>query len=366
MNLSICMIVKNEELILQKCLESIKPIADEIIITDTGSTDGTIAIAKKFTDKIYHFKWINDFAKANDFTRRKATLPYACRWDADFLLKENSINYLLSLKSRNFDNADIVSFTWNLEFGDDGRSIKSVPHWFIYKKDKFHFESPVHSTIFANDPNAKLVENFYSQVEVDHLKDKERKIFRYSQTLNMVKKILVKDPNNLRILFNYGEGLVFDKSFSEAIEVFLKFLEMEKIDDEKKIVALENLLLCYLSLGKKTEIKKLLDTYYKKYSHSPRFILAYADATVLFNLPEAEKFYLKYLLNPLRIETSAYLFDFERHFIHPNLVLGQIYFQTNNFTESQKYLNVVYRNSTMNKTQQSAMLFLDKIQFLQR
>jgi glycosyltransferase involved in cell wall biosynthesis len=366
MNLSICMIVKNEELILQKCLESIKPIADEIIITDTGSTDGTIAIAKKFTDKIYHFKWINDFSKAYAFSVSKATLPYACRWDADFLLKENRINDLLDLKKRNFDNADIVSFTWNLEFGDNKSPIKRVPHWFIFKKNKFHFASPVHSTIFANDLNAKIINIFYPQIEVDHLKDKTRKVFRYSQTINLVKKILVTDPNNLRILFSYAEGLVFDKSFSEAIEVFLKYFDMEKTDDEKKVVALENLLLCYLSLGKKNEIKKLLDTYYKKYSHNPRFILAYADTTVLFNLPKAEKFYLKYLSNPLKLETSVYLFDFERHFIHPNLVLGQIYFQTNNLSESQKYLNVVYRNSTMNKTKQSAMLLLDKIRYLQR
>ena len=63
------MIVKNEEAVLEKCLESIKDVADEIIITDTGLTDKTIDIAKKFTDKIYHFKWVNDFAAANDFSR---------------------------------------------------------------------------------------------------------------------------------------------------------------------------------------------------------------------------------------------------------------------------------------------------------
>jgi hypothetical protein len=91
-----------------------------------------------------------------------------------------------------------------------------------------------------------------------------------------------------------------------------------------------------------------------------------ADATVLFNLPDAEKCYLEYISNPLKRETSVYLFDFERHFIHPNLVLGQIYFQTNRMSKSQKYLNIVYRNSKMNKTKQSAMLLLDKIQYLQR
>lgn len=360
------MIVKNEEAVLEKCLESIKDVADEIIITDTGSTDRTIDIAKKYTNKIYHFKWANDFSKAYDFSRKKATLPYACRWDADFVLKKENIQDLISIKKRNFDNADVASFTWNIGFGDDGSPVNSIHRWFIYKKAKFHFASQVHADIVPNNPTENIVLKSYPHIEIDHLKNRERKAYRYSQTLNMVKKILASDPNNLRILFSYGEGLVFDKSFSEAIGVFLKYLDMEKKDDEKKIVTLENLLLCYLSLGKKAEIKKLLDTYYKKYSHNPRFMLAYADATVLFNLPEAEKFYLEYISNPLKPETSAYLFDFERHFIHPNLVLGQIYFQTNNINESQKYLNIVYHNSKMNKTKQNAMLLLDKIQYLQR
>ena len=61
--ISLCMIVKNEEKVLARCLDSIADLMDEIIIVDTGSSDNTKEIAKKYTDKIYDFAWIDDFRR---------------------------------------------------------------------------------------------------------------------------------------------------------------------------------------------------------------------------------------------------------------------------------------------------------------
>ena len=65
--ISLCMIVKNEEKKLERCLSSYAPLMDEIIVVDTGSTDKTKEIASRFTDKIYDFEWINDFSAARNF-----------------------------------------------------------------------------------------------------------------------------------------------------------------------------------------------------------------------------------------------------------------------------------------------------------
>lgn len=73
---SLCMIVKNEEDVLARCLESAKPVADEIIIVDTGSTDRTREIAREFTDNVCEFPWIDDFAAARNFSFSKATMEY--------------------------------------------------------------------------------------------------------------------------------------------------------------------------------------------------------------------------------------------------------------------------------------------------
>ena len=65
--ISLCMIVRDEEEVLERCLESIADCVDEIVIVDTGSVDRTKEIAQRFTDKIYDFQWVDDFSAARNF-----------------------------------------------------------------------------------------------------------------------------------------------------------------------------------------------------------------------------------------------------------------------------------------------------------
>lgn len=87
MLLSIGMIVKNEEKFLERCLKALKPILDnvdsELIIADTGSTDNTVEIARKFTDNVFYFEWINDFAAARNSTLERAKGEWFMFIDAD-------------------------------------------------------------------------------------------------------------------------------------------------------------------------------------------------------------------------------------------------------------------------------------------
>ena len=82
-SISMCMIVKNEQDILARCLDSYAGTYDELIIVDTGSTDNTKEIAAHYTDKIYDFEWINDFSAARNFAFSKATKEYIYSADAD-------------------------------------------------------------------------------------------------------------------------------------------------------------------------------------------------------------------------------------------------------------------------------------------
>ena len=70
------MIVKDEADILEKTLISLSKYGYEIIIVDTGSKDNTKEIAYKYTDKVYDFKWVNDFSKARNFSISKASEKY--------------------------------------------------------------------------------------------------------------------------------------------------------------------------------------------------------------------------------------------------------------------------------------------------
>ena len=80
---SLCMIVKNEEDVLERCLNSVRELVDEIIIVDTGSEDGTKQTAERFTDQIYDFQWGDDFAAARNFSFARASGDYLMWMDAD-------------------------------------------------------------------------------------------------------------------------------------------------------------------------------------------------------------------------------------------------------------------------------------------
>jgi tetratricopeptide (TPR) repeat protein len=81
--LSLCMIVKNEERFLRNCLESAKDVVDEIVIVDTGSTDGTLAIAREYGAKIIEYVWNDDFSEARNLSLQHATGTWALWMDAD-------------------------------------------------------------------------------------------------------------------------------------------------------------------------------------------------------------------------------------------------------------------------------------------
>ncbi|NEN88066.1 MAG: tetratricopeptide repeat protein [Okeania sp. SIO3H1] len=83
MNLSFCIIVKNEEKNLPRCLASVKDVVDEMVVLDTGSTDRTPEIAQEFGAKVHYFEWCNDFAAARNESLKYVTGDWVLVLDAD-------------------------------------------------------------------------------------------------------------------------------------------------------------------------------------------------------------------------------------------------------------------------------------------
>ena len=112
MEFSLCMIVKNEERVLARCLDSLHDLMDEIIIVDTGSTDATKEIAARYTDKIYDFTWIDDFSAARNFAFSKATKDYIYSADADEVLDDENWAKFDILKRTLINDIEIVQMIY--------------------------------------------------------------------------------------------------------------------------------------------------------------------------------------------------------------------------------------------------------------
>ena len=98
--LSACLIVKNEEQRLPQCLESLRSLADEIIIVDTGSSDRTISIAKKYQARVFHFDWCDDFSRARNYAIAQAKGKWILVIDADEVLEQSAIATLQEVMQR--------------------------------------------------------------------------------------------------------------------------------------------------------------------------------------------------------------------------------------------------------------------------
>ena len=85
-SVSVCMIVKNEEKVLRRCLDSLAGLYEELVIVDTGSTDSTKEIAGRYTDKVYDLVWTGSFSDARNFAFDKCTCDYIYSVDADEIL----------------------------------------------------------------------------------------------------------------------------------------------------------------------------------------------------------------------------------------------------------------------------------------
>ncbi len=95
--LSLCMIVKNEIHNLPRCLASVKPYVDEMIVVDTGSEDGTPELAKEYGAKVSYFEWCNDFAAARNYAISQASGDWILMPDADEELVVESEDFLEQL-----------------------------------------------------------------------------------------------------------------------------------------------------------------------------------------------------------------------------------------------------------------------------
>ena len=123
--ISLCMIVKNEEKVLGRCLESAKRLADEIVIVDTGSEDRTREIARQYTSRVYEIPWRDDFSQARNFSFSKAEREY-CMWlDADDVISEENLERMLEYKEQMDGTEDVVMVKYAVGFGG-GRP--PIPH----------------------------------------------------------------------------------------------------------------------------------------------------------------------------------------------------------------------------------------------
>ncbi|MCR4717142.1 MAG: glycosyltransferase family 2 protein [Lachnospiraceae bacterium] len=224
---TVCMIVKNEENVLRRCLDSLKGVYDELVIVDTGSSDNTKSIAKEYTDNLYDFEWIDDFSAARNYAFSNCNMDYIYTADADEVLDDENRDKLLKLKSVIDPEIEIVQMYYDnqLEHGTVYNFNKEYRPKLYKRVRSFVFVEPVHEMVRLEP----LV--FDSDIAIMHLPEDlhSKRDFRIYK-----KTIKEKGGLSARLRKMYARELYVsgeDEDILEALDYFKAVLANEELDE---------------------------------------------------------------------------------------------------------------------------------------
>lgn len=224
--LSLCMIVKNEEKHLARCLTSVKDVVDEIVIVDTGSTDSTLEIAELFNASIFRFNWINDFSVARNFALSKCQSDWILYLDADEELNQNCIE---ELKERIEEkSAAINCIVKSLTQEESKIGMMKYPRLFP-NDSRIKFEGKVHEQIQHSLDRYKipLVDSTIEIIHYGYILDDKSAKAKLERNLNLLLTSKTKNHYDTLKLAQTLHGL---KRFDEAENNFKRLLIDRTLD----------------------------------------------------------------------------------------------------------------------------------------
>jgi len=232
--ISFCLIVKNEQENIGRCLNSLNEIQNkQIIVVDTGSTDNTIKIAKSFGAEIYHHNWDNDFSKARNHFMRYARGDWVLYLDADEELAPNALETL----KEDMAKPNILGYRLPLEnVGSPLHGCNYVPR-LVRNAPGLHFIGKIHETIHASVlvvmkqwnmeqviGKTKILHHGYKPEELQRKNKLKRNLALYEEALEEL-------PDEPSIMMNYAHDLNHDGQKERAQQIYediLKIFEQHK------------------------------------------------------------------------------------------------------------------------------------------
>lgn len=226
--LSVCIIGKNEEKNIERCLAPLMPHGFEIIYVDTGSTDQTKELAAKYTDNIYDFEWINDFSAARNFSLEKASHNYVLVLDCDEFLTEIDLN---GLEKAVNEHPHGVGMLLRINYSDSNHKRTSSPDRVerLFDKRQYHYCFTIHEQVADIKTDSTLYECYDIPLTVDHvgyvgnMEEKRQKAERNNELLF---KEIEKHPDNPYLYFQVGQSYNMICDYENSYIYYKKAFEL--------------------------------------------------------------------------------------------------------------------------------------------
>lgn len=247
MSISLCLIAKNEEGNLKKCLRSFGELADEMIVADTGSTDKTKKIAKENGAKVFDYKWCDDFSAARNFAISKATKKWVMVVDADDVIDKKSTQQIKDYLKKIPSDAKIILLPYIYTKMEEGSGNLAWLPRLWRTSEKLKYISPIHEYLNFS----KVPCNAVKKLDAPIVHQKPNQDYRpgLERNVKILNSAIKKKPDDLRILYYLVHDNRHLGNFEEALYWCEKYFEAKPEDPiyTNKVFNMQGI--CHLELG---------------------------------------------------------------------------------------------------------------------
>lgn len=361
--ISLCMIVKDEELVIENCLASVENLVTEIIIVDTGSTDNTKEIARKYGAKIFDFPWENDFSKARNYSLKHSSCEWILLLDADEVLDQNDIPKFASLMKD--DHYDGYHFTI-LNYIDENNTSDYATHYafrFLRNTNTYQFVGNIHEQISRIDGELDSSKFCLTDITLYHygytssiVNSKQKK----ARNMPLLKIALEENPNNSFFLFNMGNEYMADNEYIRALHYYEQSYKNLTNNQSYTPHLFYRMILCYMELKNYNKALEL--------SHQALFIypectdIEYCKA-IIYHKTYSHLLAIKSLLQCMEMGDPPMHLKFlnDCATIRSYSLLGEIYNLQGDYDNALKMYHLVYENTKASDTLYKIAPLLNRI-----
>ena len=286
--ISVCIITKNEEKNIEKCLAPLVPYNFEIIVVDTGSTDHTKEVALKYTDKVYDFEWCDDFSAARNFSLKKASHNYVLVLDSDEFLTDIDIEGIY--KAIEAHPKAVGLLIRHSSYDSKGTPCSYTDHVErLFHKQYYYYKFPIHEQVTEIASDNTIYERYDLPLTVEHIgyagtKDALKKKAERNNTLLF--KEIEKDPSNAYLYFQVGQSYNLISDYENAYVYYKKAFELPLIIEQEWVQAMA---VTYINAmthtGRAQEAVAFFEPHYNDFASSASFYNSMGVAYLNSNQP---------------------------------------------------------------------------------
>jgi len=333
------MIVKNEAKNIGRCLKSIKDIANEIIVVDTGSADNTKEIAKEYGAKVYDFEWVDDFSKARNYSLEQATGDWILILDGDDEFEREDLFKLLDLINSKA-GADIYVFNTICYVGSKPNRDKlmNVNIRLFRNKPDIRYQGRIHEGLRPASRDYVLQ---YRDINIHHygyLNDNVKDQNKRERNVRIIEQQLKEDPGNAYFMFCMGNEYFALNELKKALEYFLPSYQNCNIEDIYRPKLMIRIIMAYRVLNRQNEALRYAEEALRDY---PRFTDAeFLKGEIYHRMNQTTKA-IKSFERCLELGEAPALIGFLMGVgtYKACFALGSVYQQVEDYDEAIKYYN---------------------------